>query len=109
MKKTPSMFIAAAGVTAGLLGLALPAAATTGTGHTASHSYGGTFKTDYKPAHLYCPKPDDHGKGDHGKDSYGKGDKGQGGKGQGGKGQDSHGKGDKGHDGKGQGGNDCFV
>ena len=33
MKKTPSMFIAAAGVTAGVLGLALPAAATTGTGH----------------------------------------------------------------------------
>ena len=67
MKKTPSMFIAAAGVTAGVLDLALPAAATTGTGH---------------PRHRELPprtrqRQVGHGQG-QGQDGQGQGDKGRG-------------------------------
>ena len=80
------MFIAAAGMTAGLLGAALPAsAATHGVGPVTSHTV----------SHTYDKNKGDKGRGDKG----GQGDKGRGDKGgQGDKGHgDKGGQGDKGH------------
>ena len=98
------MFIAAAGMTAGLLGAALPASAATHgvgpvTSHTVSHQYDKNKGDKGGPGDK---GHGDNGRGDNGRGDNGRGDKGHGDKGHGDKGHGDKGHGDKGHGDKGE-------